>query len=217
VQALAGPAQHHAVAAGHGGDADRVDVGAHHEHAMPRGPRRDDGFPVRLFVAVLEIGPEDCLRGAAAERLQRLAAADHSREARKAQRSHDRAVGLDQVVLGQFVGMRPGERLGVERLRLAVIAGNLPDVEQHATVRVFVAQADERARLAHCDAELLGELALEPVERRLADRELAAGKFPAAGHVLAARTLRDQDAALAVRNRTRHHVDFRRISHPWPA
>jgi hypothetical protein len=113
--------------------------------------------------------------------------------------------------------MRPGERLRIERLWLAVIGGDLPDIEQHAAVGIFVAQADERARRAHGDAELLGELALQPLQGLLAVCELASGKLPASRHVAPTRPLRDQDAALAVRDRARHHVDFRRTPHRWPA
>ena len=59
----------------------------------------------------------------------------------------------------QLVGPCPRERLRVERLRLSVIGRNLPDIEQHATVGIIMSQANERLRIAHGDAEFLGELA----------------------------------------------------------
>jgi hypothetical protein len=125
------------------------------------------------------------------------------------QRRHDGAVGLDQVMLRQFVGKRPGERLGVERLRLAVVGRDPPDVEQHSPIRILVAQANERARLAHRHSELLGELALKASVRVFARTELAAREFPAPGHVTAARALRDQDAAVRIRDRARQRHEFR--------
>ncbi len=77
-----------------------------------------------------------------------------------------------------------------------------------------MAQADERLRLAHDDADLLGQLAAEPRLRFLAESQLAAREFPAARHVPAARALRDQDPALGIGQGTRHDVDHRIRRHP---
>ena len=101
-------------------------------------------------------------------------------------------------MLRQVIGPRPGERLRLECLRLALVVGDLPDVEQDAPIRVRVPQSDEGPGGVHGNAELLGELALQARERILAGGELAAGEFPASGHVAAARALRDQDPAFRV-------------------
>jgi hypothetical protein len=80
-----------------------------------------------------------------------------------------------------------------------------------------MAQANKRFRVAHGDAELLGEFALEPGVRILANRQLAAWKFPAPGHMAPTRALRDQYAAFRVRDRACNHMNFSQTCHPWSA
>ena len=115
----------------------------------------------------------------------------------------------------KIVGPRPGERLRVERLRFAVVGRDLPDIEQYAPVRIVVTQADERPCLADDDAQFLDEFAPQSREWIFTGFELAAREFPATRHVPPARALRDQDAAIRVRNRAGNHMNFRWTHHPW--
>ena len=156
-------------------DAHGIDVRAHHEDAMARRARCGHGLGVE--VSAPSSGTGTRMVCAARPRIDctRLAGCEDAREPWQAQCRDDGAVGLEQVVLRQVVGQRPGQCLRLERLRLALIVGDLPDVEQHAPVRVRVPQPDERPRRAHGDAELLGELALQSREGLLARGELAAG------------------------------------------
>jgi hypothetical protein len=216
VQALAEPAQEHAVAACRGSDPYRFDVATHDEHTMTCGAGRRHGLGVELSGVILGHLHEDRLRRPPADRLQRLAGREHAREARQPQRRDDRAVGLEQVVLRQVVGPCPGERLGLERLRLALVVGDLPDIEQYAPLGVCVPQPDERPGGAHGDPELLGELALQACERLLAGGQFAAREFPAPGHVTAARTLRDQDTPVSIGDSAGNDMDLDRDFQPWP-
>jgi hypothetical protein len=216
VQALSLPAHQDPVAARERRNAYGVDVGAHDENAVAGCARARDGLGVERRASFLRQRDENCLGGAAADRLQRLAGRELAGEARKPERRDDRAVGFEQVVLRQIVRLRPGECLRVQRLRQAFVVGHLPDVQQDAPVGIFVAQPDQRARRAHGDAELFGQLALQPLEGFLARGQLAAREFPAPGHVAAAWPLRDQHTAVRVGNRARDDMDFSRAFHPWP-
>ena len=62
------------------------------------------------------------------------------------------------------------------------------------------------------DADFLGELATQRIERRLAGIALAARKFPETREVLAGGTLRDEHAAVRVADDAGDDVDGRRRS-----
>jgi len=109
-----------------------------------------------------------------------------------------RQVGFEQADAFEIAYGAPVQRRSVERLRLAAIASDYPQVEQHAPMRILVLVGNQRRRFVDFDAELLAQLANERVARLLAGLALAAGKFPTARHVLAGRTLRNEHAARGV-------------------
>jgi hypothetical protein len=70
-----------------------------------------------------------------------------------------------------------------------------------------VAQADQRARRKHVDAELFVELALEGRFGALARLDFSAREFPLAGIDLVGGPLADQDLAALVAQRAGGDVD----------
>src|SRR5690606_21302935 len=92
------------------------------------------------------------------------------------QRPNDRRIGGQEADLEQLVDGYPLERLPLEAARLARVARHEPHVEPHPLLGIGVRELDQRRRIEHVDAELLGQLALERGAAAFAARPLAAGK-----------------------------------------
>ncbi len=90
----------------------------------------------------------------------------------------------------------PGDRLVLERLRLALPGRHAEEMQPHRRVRVGVDARDPGRGLAHADAELLLELAVEGRARVLPGLDLAAGELPVAGIGLALGAAGEEEGAV---------------------
>src|SRR5262249_40548798 len=102
---------------------------------------------------------------------------------------------------------RPPELLTVERARGALVAQHDPERKLDLAVGIAVGETHQRLCRVHRDAKLLGQLAPERLAFALPWTDLAAGKLPAPGHMLAGRALRDQYASRRVIERGGDHQD----------
>ena len=67
--------------------------------------------------------------------------------------------------------------------------------------------SDQRLSGVHLDAKFFAQFALQPLERLFAGLDFAAGKFPAASHMLARRPLREEHAAAYIEHRAGDDVN----------
>ena len=114
-----------------------------------------------------------------------------------------RLVGGRHGEVAQLAGADPFHRLALDGARRALPAA--ADIERHEQVKAVIAVACEgegrEARLLDVDAKFFGKLADQRRFRPLAGLELAAGKFPQAGKLLALGPLGDQNAVVGVDER----------------
>ena len=95
----------------------------------------------------------------------------------------------------------PPQRLSVEALRLAVVSGHHPRIDEHLADGVGMPDPDQGTRLVNVDAEFLPQLAGQSRRARLPRFQLAARKFPGAGQMLTRKPLRDEHPAIAAEHR----------------
>jgi hypothetical protein len=83
-------------------------------------------------------------------------------------------------------------------VRHAGILCHEPEIEGDEAIGILVVVADQRLGAVNIDAQFFLQLAAQCFETFLTGFALATGKFPAPGHVLSRRPLRDEDASLFV-------------------
>ena len=103
----------------------------------------------------------------------------------------------------QILGAHPFDVLSFRRDDKSVPLS--ADIERHQQMKIVIGVAGEGQRretgLADFDAQLLPEFARQRAFGALAGIELAAGKFPQAGKLLAFGTLRDEHTIIRVDQR----------------
>src|SRR5487761_700612 len=110
------------------------------------------------------------------------------------QRCHERTVRLENVLAAELRALHPLQALAIETPRLASVATYDPHGKLYIAIRIAMCQPHHRTRVEHHDTELFVQLARQSGLLRLARRDLAAGKLPPAGHVLARGTLGGEHA-----------------------
>src|SRR5450432_1972175 len=118
-----------------------------------------------------------------------------------------RLVGLEDVLIGQACRGDPLQALPLARPGRATVPADDPQRQLHFPVIVGVGQAHEGERGLDFYAEFFAKLALKRCALALVAVDLAAGKLPAPGHVLACRPLGDEHLAVCVVERRGHHED----------
>ena len=110
----------------------------------------------------------------------------------------ERAVGGEEIVIGEFAGEDPGELLENVRgdIGLGVLGGEEMDFEFLGGVGVLVADAGDFDGLGEGDTELFAEFTGERLFERFGGAHFATGKFPFQGRGVAAAALADEDTAV---------------------
>ena len=113
---------------------------------------------------------------------------------------HQRLVGGRHRVVPQAVWAHPRQLLAFQRRHRSLPTP--ADVERHQKMEIRIAVAGEgerrEARFVDDDPQLFPEFPHQGVLGPLPRLDLAAGKFPQAGHRPACRPLRDQHAAVRI-------------------
>src|SRR5487761_720609 len=120
------------------------------------------------------------------------------------QRCHERTVRLENVLAAELRALHPLQALAIETPRLASVATYDPHGKLYIAIRIAMCQPHHRTRVEHHDTELFVQLGRQSGLLRLARRDLAAGKLPPAGHVLARGTLGDEHSPEGIRQSRRH-------------
>lgn len=128
------------------------------------------------------------------------------------QGADDGAVGRREVGGVHGIRMTPIEWLALAALGGASILQDQMHVEDDVTITIVMADAYQWAATPHLDAKLLGELAPEPLGRRLARLQLTARKLPETALMHMVGTLGDQDTASAIPDRADHDMDPSRLN-----
>ena len=112
------------------------------------------------------------------------------------ERGKHRGVGRKHRRGRPCAGLLPGDRLVLERARLARPAPHAKEVKPDRGVRIAIQPCNPGVSTVHPDAELFMELACERCLRRLARLDLAAREFPVASVDFAGRSLGQQERAV---------------------
>ncbi|MNQ78879.1 hypothetical protein D3C85_938020 [compost metagenome] len=133
----------------------------------------------------------------------------------QARRHHDRLVGFGKVIVRQFPGRDPGQRLAFGTVGLAGKACDLPDIQQHLLVRVVMLDLDQRASCRDDNAQFLVQLSGQGWLDGLALLDLATRKFPQAALVLGIGTLGNEDPAVAATDDSGGHMNAFHAAHSF--
>ena len=108
------------------------------------------------------------------------------------------AIGLEEIVSGEFAGEDPGgllEGLGGD-VWLGELGGEKVNLEFFGNRGVVVADAGNFHRFGEGDAEFFTKFAGEGLFEGFAGADFAAGKFPFEGRCVSTAALADEDAAI---------------------